>query len=343
MDWPSEPTILEGVPARTYHADALGDVPTLSRSIAHTLITASPMHAAAEHPRLPGSVEAKASKILDAGSLHHAVILGEGEEELVVLPAQYEDFRTARAREIRDEAWAAGKSPVLAEDYEGACRTAEILRPRICQAVADVVSPEEPYGVSWVDFGRELVCLWEERTVCPHDTDGDGDCHRCRPRQGLPTRCPGIVRCRARWDLCLPSCGLLCDLKASTKSYVGRASMERFCRQLDNEESSLLMQGASYQRGLEAVHPEMAGRTSFAFIRFEIEPPYAVGAILLTQAHRQLGEDRWLSAVRGWARCLSSGQWPGPEAMVAPPPQAWAVQRSLDRMAEEGEDGDATD
>lgn len=326
MQWPSEPTILEGVPARTYHADDFGDTPTLSRSIGHTLVTASPMHAAAEHPRLPGSVKAKASRILDAGSLHHAVILGEGEEELVVLPEKFQDFRTARAQEIRDEAWAAGKSPVIAEDYEEACRTAEILRPRICEAVGEILGEPYRHAVYWRDFGRELCCLWEERLYYRAD---DG----AEPLHG--------IRCRARLDLYLSSCGLLADLKASTKGYVGKASMEKFCRQLDNEESSLLMQGASYQCGLEAVHPEMAGRTSFAFIRFEVEPPYTVGAILLTQAHRQLGEDRWLSAVRGWARCLSSGQWPGPEAMVAPPPQAWAVQRSLDRMAEEGEDGDA--
>jgi hypothetical protein len=304
VDWPSEPTILEGVPARTYFADDFGGVPTLSRTIGHTLITASPMHAAAEHPRLPGSVKAKASKILDAGSLHHAVVLGEGEEELVVLPAQYQDFKTARAREIRDEAWAAGKSPVIAEDYEVACRTAEILRPRICAAVAQVGAG----WPRWWDAGRELLSLW----------------------------CEGTVRCRARWDLYFPTCGLLADLKCVTKGYANGA---KFIRGLNSEEDSGAMQAACYLRGLEAVHPEVAGRSTFVFLRVEIEPPYAVVPVVVTQGLRDHGERLWERAVRGWASCMASGVWPGPGvafAQLAP----WAAQRDLDEMREEDSNGD---
>lgn len=313
MLWPSEPTILEGVPSRAYREDDFGDVPTLSRSVAHTLLTASPMHAAAEHPRLPGAVKPKTSRTLDAGSLHHAVILAEGEEELVVLPGQYQDFRSARSREIRDEAWATGKSPVLAEDYEEACVAAEILRPRICAAVDEVrmghgeLSTNAWQPTRWAAFGRELVCLWEEASG---------------------------VRCRARWDLYLPGAGLLADLKCVTGGQY--ASAAKFIRGLNSEDDSGAMQAACYLRGLEAVHPELAGRTTFVFLRVEIAPPYAVVPIVVGTAMREHGEKLWERAVRGWARCMASGAWPGPGvayAQLLP----WAAQRDLDQAAEDGD------
>jgi hypothetical protein len=313
MLWPGEPTILEGVPSRDYRADDFGDVPTLSRSIAHTLLTFSPMHAAAEHPRLPGAVKPKASKPMDAGSLHHAVILGEGEEELVVLPGQYQDFKTARAREIRDEAWAAGKSPVIAEDYELAAAVGDVLQIRICDAIGKVT------GIlpKWADFGRELVALWEEKLYYP-----DG----AEPLHG--------VRCRARWDLYLPGAGLLADLKCVTGGQY--ASAAKSIRGLNSEEDSGAMQAAAYLRGLEAVNPELAGRTTFVFLRVEIAPPYAVVPIVVGTAMREHGEKLWERAVRGWARCMASGAWPEPGvayAQLLP----WAAQRDLDQAAEDGD------
>ena len=59
-------------------------VPSLSQSIAHTLVTQSPLHAWSEHPRL-GNQRKPASKAMDVGSLIHKLVLGKGVDVEIVL------------------------------------------------------------------------------------------------------------------------------------------------------------------------------------------------------------------------------------------------------------------
>lgn len=351
MDWPSEPVLLEGLSAAEYHADRLGDVPSLSRSIAHTLITASPKHAAAEHPRLIGTAVRKSSKAMDLGSLVHCLLLG-GEEQIVIV--HHGDFRTNAAKAVRDDAYARGLTPILEPDLEEGLAAVEILKPEICRAVDEVrvreggVSTNVWMPTRWEDFGRELTCLWEEGEQelcsCGHREDRHGRdihgvayCFEGCSCQGFDGSAP--VRCRARFDLYLPSAALIGDVKVVTGGAYAKAGP--FCRQLNSEEDSGAMQAASYCRGLEAVHPELAGRTTFVFLRVEPVPPYSVVPIVVAQGLCRLGEDRWMRGVQGWASCMASGVWPGPGVAYAQA-EPWAVQRELDRMAEqEGADVDA--
>jgi len=53
----------------------------------------------------------------DFGSVAHKLVLGQGHEIEVL---QFDSFRTAEARDARDEAYAEGKVPVLARDYANA-------------------------------------------------------------------------------------------------------------------------------------------------------------------------------------------------------------------------------
>ena len=319
MDWPSSPVLLPGVPAESYHRDDFGDVPTLSRSIAHMGITVSWKHAAAAHPRLAGTITRRESKAMDHGSLVHALLLG-GEEGIEVLP--YDSFRKTVAQEARDRAYEAGLVPILEEQYMEALAACEILKPAICQAVADVISPQEPCGVDWGGFGRELVALWEE------------EAHIDKPVGGASA--PWCVRCRARWDLFLPGAALIADLKVVTGGRWAQAAP--YVRQLNSEADSGAMQAAGYLRGLAAVHPETAGRGTSVFLRAEPYPPYSVVPIVVTEGLRQLGEERWMRGVAGWAKCMASGVWPGPGVAYAQA-ESWAVEREL-QHALEGE-GDA--
>lgn len=77
-----------------YHADPCPS-PSLSQSIAHTLITQSPRHARLEHPRLGGQQRAS-TKAMDEGAILHKLLLGAGADfEMVVA----DDWRTKAAKE----------------------------------------------------------------------------------------------------------------------------------------------------------------------------------------------------------------------------------------------------
>ena len=105
-------TQLLNISADAYHADPCY-VPSLSASIAKTIITRSAYHAWCEHPRLGGKARL-ASKAMDAGTLAHSLLL-DGGTGLRVL--DFDSWRTKASQEARDTARAEGLTPVLADDY----------------------------------------------------------------------------------------------------------------------------------------------------------------------------------------------------------------------------------
>lgn len=297
MLWPAEPCILEAVPAADYHADLFGDVPTLSRSVAHVLVTDSPRHAAASHPRLPGMKKKRATKEMDQGSLVHALLAGNVEDLAVY---RVPDWRGKRA-DIRDAAREAGKTPIKLSDFQEAEDACVILRPEICRVVEDMLVAQ---GIDirsilkWEDFARELVVVWQE----------------------------GDVRCRARLDLFLAAFGIILDFKIMGSGSAGEADSEAFIRRINNWREPLGIQAGCYPRGVEAAIPDLAGRTQFIFLRIEVYPPFSVVPILAPEGMRSLGEARWLRGVAEWAKCLASGAWPGPGPAVAHV-ENWAMER----------------
>ncbi len=321
MNWPDKASLLHNVPAADYHADSFGEVPTASRSCLHTLLTVSPKHAAAEHPRIPGEKRRRTTKAMDTGSLVHALLLG-GEESLAIVEAG--DFRTKAAQEKRDAALAAGLVPICRPEYDHVRRITSRLQDEILAILADLVG--ETLGLAWRDLAKEVTCLWWEE---------DSRERVWNAQAGVEMVSGDLVRCRARLDLSLVSVGLLADLKIVTKGY---AVAEPFIREMNSERSSHAMQAAMYLRGFEAVHPELAGRTQFVFLRVEIEPPYAVLAIPVGRGMRQLGDDRLNRALAMWSRCLGSGVWPGPRATVAEV-EPWAFEREMQRRAEDEAEG----
>ncbi len=73
-----------------YHADPC-DRPSLSHSIAHTLVSESPRHAWIEHPRLGGNRERVSTRAMDDGAILHRLLLGEGAGFEMVMA---DDWRT---------------------------------------------------------------------------------------------------------------------------------------------------------------------------------------------------------------------------------------------------------
>lgn len=144
------------VPFSQYLADPCAS-PSLSSSIAHRLITASPLHAWQEHPKLGGVSDE--SKEADVGSAAHEMLLG-GEDRIAWLP--FDNWRTNASKDARDAARAAGQIPML-EIKQG-----EVLA--MVEAADHFVGTTALDGI--FDRGQsERTLIWKE---------GDVWC-RCRP------------------------------------------------------------------------------------------------------------------------------------------------------------------
>lgn len=100
--------------ADTYHADPCPS-PSLSSSLARTLLSSSPRHAWFAHPQLNPAMEREDKEMFDLGSAAHAFLL-EGETGFVIVEAK--DWRTKEAKEERDQARLAGKIPLLAHKWQ---------------------------------------------------------------------------------------------------------------------------------------------------------------------------------------------------------------------------------
>jgi len=100
--------------ADTYHSDPC-PAPSLSSSIARTLLGYSALHAFTEHPRLNPAIEREEKEMFDLGSAAHAYFL-EGESGFVIVEAK--DWRTKDAQATRDAARLEGKIPLLASKWQ---------------------------------------------------------------------------------------------------------------------------------------------------------------------------------------------------------------------------------
>src|SRR5262249_14947890 len=85
-------------------------VPSASGGILSTLLDRTPRHAWTAHPRLNPHWEPDNDSKYDIGSAAHEMMLG-GSDRIVVVEA--DSYRTKDAQTARDEAYAAGKTPLL--------------------------------------------------------------------------------------------------------------------------------------------------------------------------------------------------------------------------------------
>lgn len=162
-----------------YFADPC-PVPSLTQSVAKTIIEKSPRHAMLEHPRLAplsdGDDEAeKYVKAQAIGNAAHEMLLGRGKQVAVL---DFDAFRSKEAKQSRDEAAAAGKVPILAKHFEQAEAMVEAARPQIaaisgCEAAfidgrAEVVVANcegETWLRSMIDWMETPRRLWDLKTT----------------------------------------------------------------------------------------------------------------------------------------------------------------------------------
>lgn len=152
--------------------------PSLSNSGIKVLLTQSPAHFAAQHPRLNGGVDTcEATAQMHRGSVVHRLALGAGKDYAVI---DADSYRTKDAQAQRAEAEANGLVPILAHKFVEAQEQAKVIRQHL-----DDMLLGEP-------FVPEVVIAWKIATK------------------------HGEVWCRGMIDAWCPSLKLAVDLKTST-------------------------------------------------------------------------------------------------------------------------------
>lgn len=150
---------LLNLPADQYHADAVGDTPTLSASIAKTLVALSPMHAWAEHPRLNPNFERKTEDKFDiANAVHHLLLEGLDVMEVLAFP----NYTTNAAKEAREIARSHGRIPVLTHHATAVTQMTNAVAAQLAKLNID--------PVPLTDGTPEQTIVWDE----------DGVACRCR-------------------------------------------------------------------------------------------------------------------------------------------------------------------
>ena len=142
------------IPASQYHADELGDQPTLSASIAKVLIGRSPKHAWTQHPRLNPDFKRDTDDKFSIGICAHALLL-EGESRIEVVSA--DNWRTKIAQEQRADAYEDGRIPLLLKD---AASVQDMVDAAKAQLAVHEASPP-----LFVDGKPEQTLVWTENGV----------------------------------------------------------------------------------------------------------------------------------------------------------------------------------
>ncbi len=165
--------------AAAYHADQVGDRPSLSASIASTLCSRSPLHAWTNHPKLNPDFEQYEDDKFSIGTVAHAMLL-QGDDVAVQVDA--DSWRTNAAKEERDAIRAAGRVPLLTKDWERCVQMVKAARAQLAAI---------PGAWPFTSGKPEQTLTWEE---------------------------PNGVLCRARLDWLRDDFTAVDDLKTTSRS-----------------------------------------------------------------------------------------------------------------------------
>lgn len=293
------PQLLLDVSHARYHVDDTGtDVPTLSRSIADILIKQTPRHAALAHPRLAGKGGKAATKAMDAGTLLHLQLLGQGPTIEVI--TGFDSWRTKESKARRDEAAAAGAFPLLEHEYEPLAG----LRTAIWKSLDEQFDGWKEY----IDgFKPEATLVWKENN--------------------------GVV-CRSRHDLVRP--GKSIDLKfcASASDNAVDKAVHNGSHALQDvvyvSGMNALWPEWAGRNELEFIFVEATMDSSKWKNSTSAHCCRAVG---IDAPARSIAESEWQRAKKKWAACLSSGNWPSyPKEKLMIGVASWQMRQEMDKQ-----------
>ena len=274
--------------------DAYHRLPGFSASLAKILIARSAAHAKDAHDRQIERIAEEDDgddedmpndkrKRLDNGSIDHALVLGVGKRVEVIPPemlATTGAVSTKAAKAFVEAMRKLGRIPVKQADLD------------VRQQVANAIKARLTAAGHVLDGRSELAIEWWEPT--PH----------------------GPVRCRCMMDhVVMWGAGSAGDVGGTPGALIYElkpvpdAHPERCQRTAEN--LGYAIAAAAYPRALAAAYPQLAGRIHFQFLWCETRRPYAIwDPRRLSGAFREIGERRWLRAVRDWGEVLATGKAP---------------------------------
>lgn len=257
-----------------YFADPC-EVPSLSQSIAGKILSRSPLHGWSAHPRLGGA------------------------------PTQDVDEEDDEEAEKPTDALDQGKllhKLMLGKGVEVVIVHADSFRTKVAKAVRDEARAlgKLPIIVSKYEaLVRSAEILRARCANAGYPLTGESEVAIEWTEQGNN----GPVVCRCRMDHVFLSEGRILDIKKIRNAHPRKAARNFIDYGYD-------IQFAAYRRAVSALHPELRGRVDFTFLYMELEPPFVVVPAKPDGAFREIGENRWLAAVKVWEHCLATKHWP---------------------------------
>lgn len=147
----TEPGIYN-ISSEEYHADPCPK-PSLSNSMAKILCKATPLHAWLSHPKLnPHFEEANRAKY-DFGTAAHSVLLGDPRDFEII---DADAYRSKASKELREQAYADGKTPLLTEQWDRCNEMAESAKRQIQN-----IEALQPFLAK--DALTEQTLIWKEK------------------------------------------------------------------------------------------------------------------------------------------------------------------------------------
>jgi hypothetical protein len=287
--------------AEEYHADPC-PAPSLSRSTASVLLNSTAQHAWANHPKLNpdfeedfGKKQRESEQKFFLGTAAHTMVLSHG-RKIEVIDA--DAYRSKAAKDARDAALNAGKTPLLPDQYDKCLD----MRASIMAQMPAFEDCEKAFA----EGHSELVICWQDRDGVWGRTMIDWT----EPRPDTNT----IV---------------VYDYKTTGRL----ANPETLAPHVFDLGYDL--QDAFIERAIRTVIGAEV-KVVFRLVFHEIEPPYMASVVELDEGGRWIGRKKAAHAFGLWARCLSENNWPGYPSKIctlAMPP--WIESRWVEREVRE--------
>ncbi len=92
------------------------------------------------------------------------------------------------------------------------------------------------------------------------------------------------------------------------------------------------LQAAFIERGLNALHPEGAGRRLFRFVAQETTAPFALNVMHMDEHWLTMGRKKVEAAIGIWSNCINTNKWPSyPARSIVPEYPGFKETRWLER------------
>lgn len=261
------PILIEDMDFATYLGDPM-DEPSLTSLLVKALLSTAPRKVWQETKRLNKDAEDTTKTAFDLGSAAHRLFTGAG-QPIAVIDAKA--FNTNAAKEARDAAYDAGKTPILKHNM-----------PRVqdmAAAALDQVKDNPDIGNLFAphrhkELLREATIMWREAGVS----------------------------CRARPDFYHPGENVMIHYK-TTGTDISPSTLAKYAAN-----SGWDMTAAHYHRAGKALTGSAPRQF---FVVQETDEPYLLLTAELDAVFFGNAEMRRERALHIWGRCLRENVWPG--------------------------------